>query len=86
MAIETVEQLAAAVTALIDGWCARRALAPLRYVLPVWPPESSLPSDWWQLRDAMTFVRRTLPHELAAEEQTAMNDVTDFLDRMLNLR
>lgn len=25
------------VDALIDGWCERRALKPLRYVLPHWP-------------------------------------------------
>ncbi|HUP50484.1 MAG TPA: hypothetical protein VNA04_17045 [Thermoanaerobaculia bacterium] len=38
---------------LIDGWCARRALRPLRILLPVYPLVSPLTDDIADLHEAL---------------------------------
>ena len=41
---------------LIDGWCARRALRPLRIILRVYPLANSLSDDWHDLYDGLRDV------------------------------
>jgi hypothetical protein len=51
---------------LIDGWCARRALRPLRVILQVYPLANSLSDDWHALYDGLRDIR--FP-DLTSDEQ-----------------
>lgn len=46
------------VTYLVDAWCERRYLAPLRLLLPAWPP-NGLTDDAQRLLAALRFARAT---------------------------
>jgi hypothetical protein len=55
---------------LIDGWCARRALRPLRVVLQVYPLVNGLTDDWHALYDGLRDVRSS---DLANDESDKLN-------------
>ena len=85
MTIENDEQLSGAIQQLIDGWCQRRALDPLRCVLPAWPPTGNLVSEWWQVRDAFKHVQRNLADTLVPDEVEKVVAVIVYLDRAFRL-
>jgi len=85
MLIDTDEQLTAAIQALIDAWCQRRGLDPLRYVLAAWPPAGNLVSEWWQVRDAFKHVHMNLADTLTADELVHVRAVVRYLDNAFNL-
>jgi hypothetical protein len=51
--IRTPDALGRLLDKLIDGWCERRCLAPLRLLLPAWPLRNSLTDDWGDLLVAL---------------------------------
>ena len=70
---------------LIDRWCDRRALKPLRHLLPVYPLNSVLSDGWFQLYRGLKDVKVFCKDELLPDEsemlRTAMNLIADALDR-----
>jgi len=70
---------------LIDGWCERRALNPLRHILSVYPLSSGLSDEWHKLDEALKDVRALSKDELGVEEKERLNRavllVQDVLDR-----
>jgi hypothetical protein len=58
---------------LIDGWCERRALNPLRYILPAYPPAKGLTDEWRRLYDAVRDIRALSKGELDAWECERLN-------------
>jgi hypothetical protein len=42
---------------LIDGWCERRALAPLRQILRSYPLASGLTDEWGELLNSLKDVK-----------------------------
>jgi hypothetical protein len=61
--------LPARLDSLIDRWCARRALAPLRLLLPVYPLVNGLSDEWHDLRRALQNLRGLAPETLASDER-----------------
>jgi len=53
---------------LIDNWCARRALGPLRQILPCYPRASGLTDEWAALATCFKAIRVRLATELAGQE------------------
>ncbi|MCA1612991.1 MAG: hypothetical protein LC800_02315 [Acidobacteria bacterium] len=53
---------------LIEAWCERRALKPLRYILQGYPLTSGLTDDWHQLKEALENVRACCGDDLTPEE------------------
>jgi hypothetical protein len=43
-------ELFALIDGLVDGWCERRSLSPLRILLPVYPMVSTLSDSWHELQ------------------------------------
>ena len=69
---------------LIDQWCARRALRPLRILLPSWPPPNGFTDEWQSVWAAMRHVRAMCREELAeAGESGDVNEVIAELSRRL---
>jgi hypothetical protein len=69
---------------LVDRWCERRALSPLRYILDAWP-NYGLTDGYGALRDALAKVRSVSRDELEATESElahlAQNGIERLLDR-----
>ena len=53
---------------LIDGWCERRALRPLRVILHCYPLASGLTDEWATLATGLKTIRAQFAADLVAEE------------------
>jgi hypothetical protein len=58
--------------ALVEQWCARRALAPLRCLLPAWPGPLAHSDQWRDLWRALQDVRG-LGADALTPEETALH-------------
>src|SRR4029077_21253002 len=71
---------------LINGWCERRALRPLAYLLPDYPGGVSH-TDWrFQLLEALKNLKRLCRDHLTPEELRLITQAHDFLDQRLRTR
>ena len=66
--VESAEELEAIVEELVDHWCERRALRPLRQILAGWPSPLRLTDDFAELRAALRNVVGVARADLTAEE------------------
>jgi hypothetical protein len=68
---------------LIDQWCDRRALHPLRFLLSVYPCALVHTDDYFQLLDKLKDVKGLCRNELTQEELghviSAINEIEDTL-------
>jgi hypothetical protein len=69
---------------LTDGWCERRALKPLRYILRKYPGVLDHTDQKFELLDALKDVKGLCYHELTPEERRLVTKAHDFLDERLN--
>ena len=53
---------------LIDNWCGRRALGPLRQILSCYPRVSGLTDEWAALATCFKTIRVQFATELAGQE------------------
>jgi hypothetical protein len=69
---------------LINGWCERRALRPLAYLLPAY---SGVHTDQqFQLLEALKNLNRLCPDHLTLEELRLVTQALNFLDKRLRTR
>jgi len=71
---------------LIDAWCQRRALRPLRYLLPVYPAMMAHTDQKFQLLEALKDVKGLCHDDLTSEELRLVKQAHDFLDDRLHTR
>ncbi|MET4569096.1 hypothetical protein [Rhodanobacter soli] len=53
---------------LIDGWCERRALNPLRVILSCYPLTNGFTEDWVLLATSLKTIRVQFANDLATDE------------------
>jgi hypothetical protein len=68
---------------LIDCWCERRALDPLRVVLPGYPLVGALTDDWATLYAAIRQLKGLAPGVLRPEESTAVAEAHALIYQLL---
>jgi hypothetical protein len=78
--------LFATLDALIDGWCERRALRPLRYLLPAYPGVLAHTDQQFQLLDALKDVKGLCGDDLTPEERRLVTQAHDFVEERLRGR
>ena len=75
---------------LVDRWCERRLLTPLRHLLPVYPLHTPHTDGWFDLyrglKDVQVFCRSGLPSDEQEMLRTAMQDIAQVLDQRLGHR
>jgi hypothetical protein len=67
-------ELFALLDGLVDGWCERRALRPLRILLRAYPMESPLSDSWHELRGALRDLRTLRDPDVTDSEAAAIED------------
>ena len=72
--------------ALIDGWCERRALKPLGYLLRKYPGLLAHTDQQFELLDALKDVKVLCYHELTPDERRLVTKAHDFREERLNTR
>jgi hypothetical protein len=68
---------------LINGWCQRRALRPLAYLLPAYPAVLAHANQEFQLLEALKNLKRFCIDDLTPEELRLVTQAHDFLDERL---
>ena len=71
---------------LIDGWCKRRALRPLHYILRAYPAVIAHTDQKFELLDALKDVKGLCGDDLTAEERRLVTQAHDFLEERLRSR
>ena len=70
---------------LIDAWCERRSLRPLRHVLPHWP-HNGLTDGIAELKIALENARAFGRDELLPVEERLLSELISGLDHALSNR
>ena len=76
------DNLDAVVSFLIDSWCERRAVSPLRFLLPGWP-HNGLTDGFAELREALDLVRALARDELTRLDEELVGIAINAIDRAL---
>ena len=71
---------------LVDGWCERRALNPLRRILPAYPLANNLTDGCHMLYDALRDVRAFCHEELSVAEQQQLGEAIVIMQNVLENR
>lgn len=64
---------------LVDGWCERRALIPLRYILNSYPLSSGLTDEWGALLDSLKDIKTLCRGELTGDEMNVLLETVNAL-------
>jgi hypothetical protein len=67
-------ELFALLDGLVDGWCERRALRPLRILLRTYPMVSPLSDSWHELRGALRDLRCLREPDISESDAAAIED------------
>lgn len=65
---KSVKEVHSLLQQLINGWCERRALDPLREILPCYPLVSGLTDEWASLAKSLKTIRVQFAKELEPAE------------------
>ena len=84
--VRTAESLGRVLDALIDGWCGRRSIAPLRVLLPFWPLHSPLTDGWGDLLTALKKIELLPENEVTHEERERLVDARRFVEHVVYAR
>jgi len=71
---------------LINGWCERRALRPLGYLLPAYPGVLTHTHEQFQLVEALKNLKRLCCAYLTPEELRLVTQAHNFLEERLLTR
>ena len=83
----TAEDIFPTIDRLIDAWCERRALAPLRHILGAYPlPPLALTDSWGQLYDALKDISITCKPTLPREEWEQVKELMRQVDAIIHRR
>ena len=71
---------------LINGWCERRALRPLAYLLPACSGVLVHTDQQFQLLEALKNLNRLCLDHLTSEESRLVTQALSFLDKRIRTR
>jgi len=71
---------------LVEQWCERRALNPLRRILPAYPLTNNLTDGWHMIYEALRDVRASCRDELSAAEQQQIGEAIVMVQNALGSR
>jgi hypothetical protein len=71
---------------LTDGWCERRALRPLGYLLRAYPGVLTHTDEQFQLLEALKNLKRLCRDYLTPEELRLVTQAHNFLEERLRTR
>ena len=71
---------------LIDGWCERRAIRPLQYLLRAYPGPLAHTDQQYELLDALKDVKGLCRDDLTQSEHDLLNGLHNTLEDSLATR
>lgn len=71
---------------LVDGWCERRCLKPLRYILQHYPLLSGLTDEWGALYESLRDIKGLCQNELTHEEQKLLVEIINAVRDVIHAK
>ena len=71
---------------LIDEWCERRALNPLRSLLPAYPILMGTSDEWHNLYNALRDISASNRDKLKGDERERLNRAVVAIQKMLDVQ
>jgi hypothetical protein len=68
---------------LIDSWCERRSLGPLRHILRSYPPLSGLTDEWGAVLDSLKDIKGLCGGELTDDEKKTMTELINAVHKLV---
>lgn len=72
------------ISRLVDRWCERRALSPLRIILGHWPPVSGLTDEYEDLLSSLRHLRAMCRDQLPPDEYEVVNKAVAYVNSVLH--
>ena len=82
--MNTVDDIFPKIDALIDDWCARRALKPLRFILQSYPLANGLTDDFGMLLDSLKDIKGLCGTEITAAERNAVVELINRVEDIVH--
>ncbi len=79
----TPQEIFGRIDKLIDGWCERRALGPLRQILRSYPLVSGLTDDWGELLNSLKDIRVACKDALKDDEATEVIELIRIVEKIV---
>jgi len=74
------------INTLVDSWCERRALKPLRFILRAYPLSNGLTDEWGALLDSLKDVKGLCGSELTNEEKKTLVELVNAVEDVVHRR
>ncbi len=71
---------------LINCWCERRCLKPLRYILQHYPLLSGLTDEWGALYESLRDIKGLCQKELNSEEQKTLTEIINAVHDIIHAK
>jgi hypothetical protein len=81
--IQDSSQFFSVLQSLIDAWCDRRCLSPLRHILAAYPMVSGLTDEWGELAIALENVRAFSRDQITGSELQSLEEAIVFARRVV---
>ena len=81
--MNSINEIFSKIDKLIDNWCARRALKPLRFILRSYPLCSGLTDEWNALLESLKDIKGLCGSELSNEEKKVLTEVINLVDDLV---
>jgi hypothetical protein len=65
---------------LIDGWCGRRSLKPLRFILKSYPLSSGLTDEYGALLESLKDIKGLCGNDLTSEEKATLVNIINMVE------
>jgi hypothetical protein len=71
---------------LVDAWCGRRALKPLRFILRSYPLASGLTDEWGELLESLKDIKGLSGSELTNDEKKVLVELVNAVEDIVYRR
>lgn len=78
--MNNIKEIASKIDKLVDGWCERRALKPLRFILRSYPMVSGMTDEWGALLDSLKDIKGLCGSELTPAEKKVLVEVINVIE------
>jgi hypothetical protein len=78
--MSTTNEIFPKIDKLIDNWCERRALKPLRFILKNYPLSEGLTDDYGALLESLKDVKGLCGNDLSSEEKKVLIELVNAVE------
>lgn len=78
--MNNIHEIVSKIDELINSWCGRRALKPLRFILESYPLGSGLTDEWFAVLESLKNIKGLCGSELTNEEKKLLVELVKSVE------